>query len=1700
MAIEGLTPEQSDFVERFLKVPKVFNRKDKKRARKAAVEEFRVFNAGHDMLRDDIVLLEDTAVRDDLLARLAGAEEIIEADPAKLDFAGGAARLAEVEADFVAHVRQIEAQAEFAKLSKLMAGLEDPLIEEKGRADAQSDIALTWGFVQERMQTAEDTGDIAAYQSALRAMGRLEGMVQNVEKAKQNPFEARAAEADGAVEAGKEALEAPRRLADTFEHMAALNAMLAAQFGEGAAPLGLRLACSAVQNKLAEAKDAEDSDLDDLAEEAEDGFLDAKKQGEELLRAAQIWTREHAAFKVRLTVMEAHPQRANDKHVKPEFEQIRATHSEIKATAEAHEYAQACTALTKLRHDLSDALDVADDCANYFAKRAECETLLATLPAPENYPLTELAQNHRDAHQLMEDADEEFEAKKLTSALSLLNRVPGAVADIKVLRKFATQFKALEARWQAHHSGLTDREADVLPLIKEDIIRSADLGQEAQDTAEAGDYKRAAGRMLIARKFAEGIGTKADLIVDYLNAHDEFAERLKAVTDLKETDGRPAIEPYCQAMLGDEAKRAAAHDVRDFRLAMAMCERLEGEHEAQMNIAASAAVYYENKALFDLALAELVGETSQATLEAKATAERMRDDAVAATLKGNWNAAGVLMQSATIEVRRAANDAETAALIDGAQGPDSAMNLTEDSDFDMVYLEFELVKLQVEKLDTDHLFADALADADKTAKSAEALMPGDLTKASAALNSALEACRAVALQITAIGSFTAQRELVSGAVNAVAQNDTYNLVTEERDTANAALARADEVAGDPRIDFAEGVDALAEAHASALSGLEMLHLFTHVALPATAAIDETMKAYSASYDAEHFGKELTELEETKAGIERAFADRASADVRSLADKGHKLASMHTDIIASCTAAQDRLAHIALRDISDIRTHPITRDAGEELSDLIQSARDAVVMGNFRHAEALALQARRSAVAERAKAESYDVFLPLKIAAETRMEDIEPRAVVQAGPAHEAVISLRQRLDAALEKEAQGNFGGAAKGLEGFDVACDQADGMLALYDRYVLTQSKAQAALAQVRQLNVPAIETLMVRLDGKNANAERAGQAFDFQTATTLFEELIAECATAEGTAERVDGFVKEAQLIKSIGEDDVDDLKSAIAKAEDKLNALCAHPSAIYLRGQEAKARKLLHSAQAKAEEDFAAARVEVGSVVDICVLMAVDLAKYDRLNEAAEVARRLADGLLTQTPQVAFLTDEIHAQLDALHIAMKNARTAPANRAQSEKDVETSIAVLRDMGRVLETHKGYLLHRGKIEENLAAIEKSEDRATAREDLLAARKHLDAASALVIEHKHPQAVAELNAAQAKVDFAQLRIQLAGNKTPSKEDVTAALEGPGGLDAFDEMVEALPLTVQRQVLAIAFEVRFGCVLELKRPGDAGQDQNPEDVPAVPEDALDAPAFNIRAFYQEMAKLPASNTLDNDSMLTFEYTRGEQEGSSFEQETKRVRMREGDEEVSHIYNIAVEHEIGELDKQATPKPGEDLTAFGWNTLHEVGHAVDDKLGYMKKHGERLAGWKTYGANVTEAARAIAGKYDFDESYVAEYMMSPAGRDLPIPPANNCGPEEWGRRMQDCRVFVDRARVGNQPWKSASIADACAVGEYTYLESYPGDWARYRTSARKLAVSGYQFRAPGEWFSELYAAMCTDRLNDHHPHRDEMGALCMRVDV
>jgi hypothetical protein len=66
------------------------------------------------------------------------------------------------------------------------------------------------------------------------------------------------------------------------------------------------------------------------------------------------------------------------------------------------------------------------------------------------------------------------------------------------------------------------------------------------------------------------------------------------------------------------------------------------------------------------------------------------------------------------------------------------------------------------------------------------------------------------------------------------------------------------------------------------------------------------------------------------------------------------------------------------------------------------------------------------------------------------------------------------------------------------------------------------------------------------------------------------------------------------------------------------------------------------------------------------------------------------------------------------------------------------------------------------------------------------------------------------------------------------------------------------------------------------------------------------------------------------------------------------------------------------------------------------------------------------------------------------------------------------------------WSKGDGGTAYAVSGRIYQESYKSLWNSYDAGARRNAVSNYQFRAPGEWFAELYGIYYMKKLPTNHP--------------
>jgi hypothetical protein len=152
-------------------------------------------------------------------------------------------------------------------------------------------------------------------------------------------------------------------------------------------------------------------------------------------------------------------------------------------------------------------------------------------------------------------------------------------------------------------------------------------------------------------------------------------------------------------------------------------------------------------------------------------------------------------------------------------------------------------------------------------------------------------------------------------------------------------------------------------------------------------------------------------------------------------------------------------------------------------------------------------------------------------------------------------------------------------------------------------------------------------------------------------------------------------------------------------------------------------------------------------------------------------------------------------------------------------------------------------------------------------------------------------------------------------------------------------------------------------------------------------------------------------------------------------------------------------------------------------------------GPTYGGWTTFGSGVQPIADALATDDRFkafcktpaQKKYIVDKLQSKPGG----PPAAAAGAEANALAAFDSWYqLATSASVYERETDSQSLK----IGDYIYHEAYPRVWVRYLATARKRALTGYQFRAPGEWFAELYAGFRSGKLKDTHPSMEWLKKL------
>jgi hypothetical protein len=120
----------------------------------------------------------------------------------------------------------------------------------------------------------------------------------------------------------------------------------------------------------------------------------------------------------------------------------------------------------------------------------------------------------------------------------------------------------------------------------------------------------------------------------------------------------------------------------------------------------------------------------------------------------------------------------------------------------------------------------------------------------------------------------------------------------------------------------------------------------------------------------------------------------------------------------------------------------------------------------------------------------------------------------------------------------------------------------------------------------------------------------------------------------------------------------------------------------------------------------------------------------------------------------------------------------------------------------------------------------------------------------------------------------------------------------------------------------------------------------------------------------------------------------------------------------------------------------------------------------------------------------DKKYVLDKLLN----QKPVRPATVVAGSDDAKAYDEFDRW-HRLATSDGIWERQGDAEEIAIAKTTvYHEAYPREWVSYLLAARKKGLTGYQFRAPAEWFAELYAGYKSNMLGPKHPARDWLKKL------
>ncbi len=1425
--------------------------------------------------------------------------------------------------------------------------------------------------------------------------------------------------------------------------------------------------------------------------------MDQLKKNEQeiaqLLADKAAWEAQLDLFEPRVKALEKHDKH-NEQPVKDRIKTVTDGLTAAKALADQHKYKEATAALPPLAITCAEAEKYADACSQYDDLYSHRKTVVDKMLAdhPLGGPLHDLVKG--TIRKIKEDFDD-AKAKGTANppeygkAMEILKPMAARVQEVIWRAERATNYAAQLAHLK---SRVTEREKHPdATEIKTFIDQMKQLLADAE-VSKTKSFVKSLSLLERASSLNNTLYRAAERSKEFKEAYNSAKRRIKR---LKEHNGKNGITKHTSRLETELATAKTKGEEAKFLHGRKICDKIRGEYDGLKTKAEDYKAYLDAKALLKTAkeswdknhidkVSGLIDQVSD--LEGKGSSAVTNEDYKLA--KKHIDQAKELADSAKQKSNLYAKNAK---IMDNAKS-----NIQSGSgDYSGVITQLEGLQTAISGFDKDNLYTTEITNATNPIQTARGKI-GKNPQDDKGIKSDLES---VHINLNTLLEKTVQQSIYrtlrdghKGDYDAIKGTNRGDALKPETDAIDKCFEDAKQHAETTKDPFAAVKEIgklaalLKDMERKAADYDEYDALLKGAIKTHNDWFDATDGTYGKPQDV--LDKEFTAYGQQKTAADTEAKNKKWKDVLEKLKKAQTDADLYKKMFDDYKRAMSEKTKWITNKLSPVDTTALVKDMYDAMKPALDKIDTLIADRQYDQAIALCLTVKWDIYRAQDKITRHAEIAPKHSAAQAEVQKVFD---VRCPPIEADYLRAKRLFDQVEAEMTANTYANAMKVVDQIVPMCQDPIRIGTEYRDYKPVREAADKAVGDLAK-DYPKDDTVDLHLDRLNArltklNGEEAKRGFAAlkSVAQAIADDAakVAAAAKAQATLGDLEQGMKDAAPTDSARFDtDLQKLKEALAALKGHVGKDC-----LQVKDHTARIERLLGEAETDYKDagDIVTARGKLADAATSLAranLLGEQFVLLDAQVKALETRHGEAQGKHTEPTAIKGLFTASSRNIVGAKGAVDkgNFNTALGFVKAAEEPLDKAIAIATH-------HATYKVKLGEVKPRVEALVGHSAHYSVAEEVDEARLYLSGAEEFAAQMKPKEAIENLDRCAKICMLAEIKADMHANEAPNEDKIKKLLETKDGIKELDKIFETLDPSVKRKACKKVLQLRFG--MELKQTTDKAG--------STPDNNLEKMAPNVTRLFSLMADLDDAHTRDNPSVALVQRFGTEKGTSSFGESysnsriKKNIKLRIGRAEMPEETVIGQEWQLGDVDENCKPVDDTPAKSFNWTTLHEIGHAVDDKYRVMNRNGssKKYGGWKAYGGDVSEIAKKAADHFKFNESYVASYLSKPGGNYPKPEPDNGVDADTWEQRRLEVEAWCDSIRFNKTIWYSASETKRLQIGGRVFQEAYGGDWVSYDFSARSQGVRGYQFRAPGEWFADIYAAFHSGKMNPKHPARE-----------